>query len=217
MPPDPPPLCVADDATFWPWLRWPQFAAWPGKERALVVVPLAGLADWGLDAALDAEEQVLTAVLADASRQRRPEEPLLVLPPLRFVHGPAETCAFSLTSAETQSMIEEVVGSVAVAGFRRIVLLNASPWNEALVDAVARDLRVERGLQMFCVNLAALGLDFDPSRDPERRALQALLASLPGPSPELASASRHLAALLGEIHLRPALPNDGRIPPAVWP
>ena len=65
-----PPLCIADDATFWAWRRWPEFARWPDQASTLVVVPLAGLADWGLGHPLDAEETVLLSVLQAASALR---------------------------------------------------------------------------------------------------------------------------------------------------
>lgn len=207
-----PQLSVADDATFWPWQRWTQFAAWPNRETTLVALPVAGLADWGLGAPLDAEETVLSAVVQGASQLRQPGESLLVLPPLRFVLGPYATCAFPVDPPTAHGFIEEVVQSVAAAGFRRIVLINASPWNEELVDTAARDLRIDHGLQMFCINLAALGLDFHPARGGERTTVRALLGALPSTSPELTAASRHLAALLTEIHGRPLLPNHGKIP-----
>src|SRR5690606_20561006 len=63
----PPPLCLADDATFWPWHPWTDFARWPDKPDVTVVLPVAGFADWGLDAPLDAEETVLLSVLRAAS------------------------------------------------------------------------------------------------------------------------------------------------------
>jgi creatinine amidohydrolase len=209
-----PTLCLADDATFWPWHRWPDFARWPDRDATVVVVPLAGCADWGLDAPLDAEETVALAVLAAAAPLRAGKFPLLVLPPLRFVLGPTPECAFAVDPPLAHAFIAETAASIAAAGFRRIVLYNASPWNEELIDAAARDLRIERGLQMFCVNLSALGLDFDAARSGDRRALRSLLATLPASSPELTAAAARLAALLGEIAARQPLPHGGVIPPS---
>lgn len=90
------PLCIADDATFWPWHRWPEFHCWPDRERTLVILPLAGSADWGLGHPMDSEETVLLSVLREASRQRPSNLPLLVLPPVRFVLGPDAGCAFAV-------------------------------------------------------------------------------------------------------------------------
>jgi creatinine amidohydrolase len=184
MSPATPPLCVAHDATFWPWFSSPALAAWPDRPQTVVVVPLAGLADWGLGHPLDAEETVLLHVLAEASRRRPADRRLLVLPPLRFVAGPDPGCAFGVEPPVAHALIAEVVASVGAAGFRRIVLFNASPWNEELCAAAARDLRVGRGLHLFCINLAALGLDFHPLRSRDRRRVQTLVTALTGRAPE---------------------------------
>ncbi len=43
-----PALCIADDATFWPWLTWTEFAWLTPAEKAgrTVIIPIAGFADW---------------------------------------------------------------------------------------------------------------------------------------------------------------------------
>ncbi len=212
--PVPTPLCIADDATFWPWHPWTDFARWTDKSAVTIVLPVAGLADWGLDAPLDAEETVLLTVLkAAAARPALPPGRLLVLPPQRYVLGPTEACAFAVDPPAAHAALDEWCASVAAAGFRRIVFYNSSPWNEELCDAAARDIRIARGLQMFCVNLSALGLDFAPWRGGERAPLRALLAEL-GKTPDgplLAQAATRLAALLNEIAARPPLPRDGAL------
>lgn len=210
----PTPLCIADPATFWPWHPWTDFARWPEKAGVTVVLPVVGFADWGLDAALDAEETIALSVLRAASaRPALPAGRLLVLPPQRFVVGPHASCAFTVDVPTAHAALEEWCASVAAAGFRRIVLYNSSPWNEELIDAAARDLRIARGLQMFCINVSALGLDFAPWRDPARTRLRALLAELAttDTGPLLTEAGAHLARLLGEIAARPPLPRDGAL------
>ena len=189
IPPDSPPLCVADDATFWPWLSWPRFEAWPNREATVVVVPLCGMADWGLGHPLDAEETVLTAVLRDACRLTPEGRRPLVLPPLRFAFGTGPQCAFGVDQPTAHALIAEVSSSIAAAGFRRIALVNASPWNEELCGAAARDLRVARGLHMFQVHLSAIDLDFHPVRSRSRRKVQTLLTALYGAAPEPAEFS----------------------------
>ena len=179
-----PPLCVADDATFWPWRRWPEFARWPDPANTVVVVPLAGTADWGLGHPLDAEETVLMHVLRAASLQRPATLPLLVVPPLRFVLGPAPGCAFTLEAPVAQSYLADVLGSIHVSGFRRVVLYNSSPWNEELIAAAARDNRIALGLQIFRISLSGLGLDLHPTRSPSRRKFQTLVTALLGREPD---------------------------------
>ncbi len=232
------PLCDAHNPSFWPWHRWPEFSRWPTPEAALVIVPMAGMADWGLGHAIDAEELVLMHVLRQALEAHPPApQRVLVVPPLRFVFGPGEDTAFATDPPTIHQFLDEVVASIAASGFRRIVLYNSSPWNEELTAAAARDQRIARQLQMFRISLSGLGLDFDPTRAPDRRDLQTVITALSGRTPEdcdianptnVANASveapallepivERLAQLVAEIDRWPALPDAGRIPAAVPP
>ncbi|MCF3648580.1 creatininase family protein [Synoicihabitans lomoniglobus] len=233
--PSPPPLCTADDATFWAWHRWPEFSRWVDPADTLVIVPLAGMADWGLGHGLDAEETMLTHLLRTTLQQHPPAPgKLLVTPPLRFVFGPADSCAFSIDPPTFHRLLDEVVESIALSGFRRIVLINSSPWNEEITAAAARDLRISRGLQMFRISLSGLGLDFRPGAGGDHRPLQTLITAFSGRSAadpdalnwdEAAAAApailapiiKRLAGLIAEIKAWPPLPDHGRIPPAIAP
>lgn len=210
-------LCLADPATFWAWHPWTDFSHWPDPDLVTVVVPVVGMADWALDLPLDAEELISLGVLQAASaRHALPKGRLLVLPPLRFVLGPNESCAFPVDPPTAHAALEEVCASVAAAGFHRIVLYNSSPWNEELIDAAARDLRIDHGWQMFCVNLSALGLDFAPWRRRDTTSLLAAWSTLTtnGDPAALDTAADQLASLLREIAARPPLPHRGKIHPA---
>lgn len=185
-PPSTPPLCIADDATFWPWQSWPKFESWPNPGRTVVILPHCGMADWGLGHPLDAEETVLMTVLRDACRLVAKERKPLVVPPLRFAFGADPSCVFPVDQPSAHALIAEVAASVASAGFQKIVILNSSPWSEELCNAAARDLRVARGLHMFHIHLSAIDLDFHPVRSRSRRRLQTLLTFLYGSEPEAA-------------------------------
>jgi creatinine amidohydrolase/Fe(II)-dependent formamide hydrolase-like protein len=182
--PEPAPLCIAEPETFWPWRRWPEFSRWPNRAETIVIVPLAGLADWGLGHALDVEETVLMHVLRVASGRRPASLPLLVIPPLRFVLGPDPGCAFTLDAPTAHAQVAEVLGSIASAGFKRVVLYNASPWNEEFIAAAARDNRIALRLQIFRISLSGLGLDLHPTRSATRRQVQTLVTALTGREPE---------------------------------
>lgn len=182
--PDSPPLCVVDDASFWAWNSWAKFESWPSKDDTVVVIPVAGLADWGIGHPLDAEETVLMHVLREACLLTADARKPLVVPPLRFVFGADKSCAFPVDQPTALALISEVANSVAAAGFRRIVLMNSSPWNEEICGASARDLRVFRNLHMFQLHLSAVDLDFHPTRSKSRRRLQTLATFLLGAEPE---------------------------------
>jgi hypothetical protein len=181
---DSPTLCVADGETFWAWHSSPRIGTWPNAAATVVVIPLAGMAEWGLGHPLDAEETVLMSVLRDACRLVPREKRPLVVPPLRFAFGADPSCAFAVDQTTAQGLIAEVAASIAAAGFRKIVIVNASPWNEELCSAAARDLRVSRGLNMFQIHLSAIGLDFHPVRGRSRRNVQTLLTALYEREPE---------------------------------
>jgi creatinine amidohydrolase len=202
-----PSLAVADDTTFWPWLSWPAIAAWPDRERTVVVVPIAGLADWGLGHAFDAEETVLLHALREASRQRPKHLALLVVPPLRFVFGPDPGCIFGVEPPVVHALIAEVVASIASAGFSRIVLYNSSPWNEEVCAAASRDLRLKHDIQVFRINLGGIGLDFHPRRSADRRRVQTLITFLTGclPDPLPAQTNDSSAEIPGDESVHPLL------------
>ena len=194
---------MADDATFWPWFSSPRIGAWPNREATVVILPLAGMADWGLGHPLDAEETVLMSVIRDACRVAPPERKPLVVPPLRFAFGADPACAFAVDQPAAHAFIAEVAASVAAAGFRKITIVNSSPWSEELCNAAARDLRLSRGLHMFHVHLSALDLDFHPVRSRSRRRIQTLLTALTGGEPESRPGGRAAAATWGDESVAP--------------
>jgi creatinine amidohydrolase len=199
------PLCVADDATFWPWRTWTDFARMSPSERTstTIIVPIAGFADWGLGHPLDAEELVLMHLLRAVSQRRPSESPLLIIPPLRFVLGPDSGCAFAVDAPTAHAFIREVAASIAAAGFRRVILVNASPWNEELCAAASRDLRIEFGLQIFRINLGMIDLDFHPARSQTRRQLQTLLTALTGCEPAVGPTNAWPASTWGDEKVGP--------------
>lgn len=211
-------LCNCPDPYFWPWQRWPEFAHWSNPADALVVVPLAGMTDWKLGLPLDAEELVLMELLRLALSKAKPDpRRITVIPPLRFVFGAGPDCVFAADPDETHAFIEEVVQSIAASGFKRVLLYNASPWNEELTAAAARDLRISERLQMFRINLRGVGLDFATDSETEQQSLRDIVTSLTNADPSsaaslMAPSVDKLMKLLAEIDQWPALPNDGDIP-----
>jgi creatinine amidohydrolase len=183
-PADFPPLCVADPTTFWPWYPSPRIGSWPNREGTVVILPLAGMADWGLGHPLDAEETVLMPLLRDACQLLPTAQKPLMVPPLRFAFGADPACAFPVDPPTAHAFIADVAASVGAAGFRKVVIVNSSPWSEELCNAAARDLRLAKNLHMFHIHLSALDLDFHPLRSRSRRKLQTLLTALTGAEPE---------------------------------
>ena len=127
---------------------------------------------------MDLEETVLLSVLQEASKTRPEALRILVTPPVRFVLGPDPGCAFAVDPPTAHALLAEVLGSISVSGFRRVVLYNSSPWNEEFIAAAARDNRIALGLQIFRISLSGLGLDLHPSRSTTRKKVQTLVTAL---------------------------------------
>ncbi len=167
-------LYHGSDRFAWHARRWPTFAARAAPEAALVLLPVYSMTDWGLGLPLDAEEVLGSALLDAALSSASPPVDALVLPPFRYTPRLSAATAFTLDLEDAHRQLRELLVSAARPGFRRFVLYNTSPFLEEWIDVAARDLRVEDDLQLFCLNLSGLGLDFHPQRGGDRRVLQAI-------------------------------------------
>ena len=186
-------LANADPATFWAHQAWPDFAALPQKEYAVVVLPVYGFTDYGPDRPLDQEESLGGALLRHAVEQVKTHFTVRVLPPLRFALAAKDAGLFGVDPETAHDLLHEIAESVRAAGFHKLVFFNASPVNEPLVATAALDIRAALGLRTYVIHARALGLD------PARPAAD-------GTAPM----AEHLARLLTEIrqHLAPSLGNS---------
>ena len=182
----------------WAWKPWTWFADGSAAGASVALVPLCGLAQHAPGAPLNQEEVLLTSIL---NRALHGGAPFLTLPVLRFVLGPSPACAFPVDPELFHDQLAELCASVAAAGVRKVVIVNASPWNEQSCDVAARDIRIGQGLQVFCVHLTGLGLR----------------VAVPASATAVENAASRLRALLDEIRGRPALPEGGKIRPMEAP
>jgi len=176
-------LANVEKTVAWSHHTWSDFAALPEKSRVLAILPIHGFADHGMGLPLDAEETVASEILRRASVDCIPVVGLRVLPPLRFALSPLPSTFFGVDPETAHDLIREISTGVQAAGFKKLVFLSTSPWNEELVDAASRDVRVGLGLQTFVVNLSGLGLNFHPTGE-GRPKLQAIGAYLLKRTPE---------------------------------
>jgi creatinine amidohydrolase len=204
-------LCNAFDDTFWPGLRWPEFVDMPDKDSVVVVLPVVGFSDWGIGLPLDIEEVVAMEVLARASERAGVDCRHLVLPPLRFALAPVGHSFFGVSPDEAHRSLQEIVQSIQASGFRKVVLYNSSPWNEDLIDAAGRDLRIALGMQMFGINLSGLNLDLLPGRSCSRKAFQLLGAYLLNKEPGVISDPHAAAPNFNEAPIENREPCDDAV------
>jgi hypothetical protein len=167
----------------WADLRTTDFEALQPRDRYLIIVPVVGMADWGFGRPLDLEENLTAAVLNHALDQLSGKIDLLISPPIRFVAAPYVHGFFGLDVESAALALNELAEAIQASGFRRLLFLNTSPWNEEIVDTTARDVRIETGMEVFCINFAGIGLDLHPERSQNRTEIQLAAAFVYGEDP----------------------------------
>jgi creatinine amidohydrolase/Fe(II)-dependent formamide hydrolase-like protein len=178
-------LYQGNDDFAWHARRWPQFDEYESPEQTLIIQPVYSISDWCMGRPLDSEEVVGSAVLDKALDSTREDLKALVLPPIRYSPRQSSGSMFHLDIEAAHQVLIETIRSAAVPGFKRFVLFNTSPFLEEWIDVAARDLRVVHDLQMFCMNLSGVGLDFHPTRGGDRSGLDSILTDLLGEAAEV--------------------------------
>ncbi len=130
-------------------------------ENLVAVLPVGAIEQHGPHLPLSVDQAILDGIIA-ATLDHIPDDcPALFLPTLpvgksnehaRF-HG---TLTFS--SQTLIAMWTEIGDSVAAAGVRKLVLLNSHGGQMAVMDIVARDLRVKHDMLTVAANWFAMGL-----------------------------------------------------------
>lgn len=157
-------IADSDIPSTWAHYTWTKIYNWPDKDETLIVVPLHGFADWGLGLGMDVEETIGSAVLKESIQKVGLDGKILVTPPVRFQPQPFANAAFSLDFETAYDLVDSVLESIKLTGFKKVILFNTGPYNEQFTDIMGRDMRIKHGLQMFCVNISGLGLDLHPYR-----------------------------------------------------
>jgi len=202
-------LAQENPKTAWAHHRWPYFSEPREAAGNLAILPLYGFQDWAPDFPLDIEELVGSRLLSEAMESLKSAMSVLTLPPIRFLFRGSEKQFFGSDPETIHLLLEEVLQSISKSGFRKVVLFNTNPWNEAFIDVVARDARIAFQLQMFCINLSGLGLNFHPDREDAIHPVAQACLEGKAPDPTFGMKLRNL---LQEILDRPVLKENGAIP-----
>ncbi|MBC2607926.1 creatininase family protein [Pelagicoccus albus] len=206
-------IADSDITSSWAHYTWTKIYNWPDKEETLVVVPLHGFADWGIGLGMDVEETIGSAVLKDSIQKADLGEKILVTPPVRFQPQPFSNASFSLDFETAYDLVDSVLDSIKLTGFKKVILFNTGPYNEQFTDIMGRDMRIKHGLQMFCVNLSGLGLDLHPYRQASAMGMGSANSG-PVKTPDREKARALAVYLLDEPAVESAdpIPNDAYEP-----
>ena len=147
------------DVRAWRNLAWPDFERLD-PERTLAILPCGAIEQHGphLPVAVDA---VIAEEIARRAAERMASDATVLILPTSEVGKSTEHLGYPGTltlSAETLIRVWTETGeSVARAGLRRLVFLNAHGGQPQVMEIVCRDLRVRRAMLAVATNWASAG------------------------------------------------------------
>lgn len=141
---------IPDERNF-AYLTWKQVDALP-RSTTLLVLPTAAVEQHGHHLPLATDTLINNLLLGKALEKIPAELPIYALPPVCYGKS-NEHIGFpgtlSLSAQTFLAVVRDLGASIAVSGFRKVVLYNTHGGNTSLVDVLARDLRAEFGLRTF--------------------------------------------------------------------
>ncbi|GAB3487709.1 creatininase family protein [Curvibacter fontanus] len=144
----------ASSPRFWADLSTRDFAQLD-TARAIAVLPVAAIEQHGPHLPLSVDTDLANGVVAAALPHIAADLPVLFLPTQAVGLSPEHQAfpgTLTLSARTVISLWTEIGESVARAGVRKLVLLNAHGGQVGVMDIVARDLRARLGLLVYSVN-----------------------------------------------------------------
>jgi creatinine amidohydrolase len=141
------------DERFLPYFTWKQVEAIP-KEKALVIIPTAAIEQHGHHLPLATDTLLNNYLLGHALAKLPADLPVYAVAPVCYGKS-NEHLGFpgtlSLGRETFMAVLRDLAISLHAGGFRKLVFFNSHGGNHSLIDVMARDLRAELGLRMFCL------------------------------------------------------------------
>ena len=128
------------------------------KDDALVILPIGAVEQHGAHLPLYTDTLIGEGILKSAFDLLDDDENIWLLPPLPYGKSTEHLGAagtMSLSASTLQAVIMDIGKSVAVSGFKRLLLFNTHGGNHDLLNMMARDIRSETGLMVFRLNPAS--------------------------------------------------------------
>jgi creatinine amidohydrolase len=157
------------DARNFAYLNWKQVDAL-ARASTLLVLPTAAIEQHGHHLPLATDALINNLLLGQALEKLPAELSVYALPPVPYGKsnehlGFAGTLSVSATTF--MAVLRDLGGSLASAGFQKLVLYNTHGGNSALIEVMARDLRAEFGLRTFALHGTG-GISFEGVSPQER-------------------------------------------------
>ena len=130
--------------------------------RTIAVLPVAATEQHGPHLPLSVDTDLADGVVAASLPHLPPDLPALFLPTQAVGYSPEHQAYAGTLTLSSHTLIHlwtDIGESVARAGVKKLVLLNAHGGQVGLLDVVARDLRARLGLLVYSVNWFNLPLD----------------------------------------------------------
>ena len=143
-----------------------------GRSAQLIaVLPVAATEQHGPHLPLCVDSLLVDGVIAHALPHIPPEVSALFLPTQAVGFSPEHAAFAGTLTLKANTLIQlwtDIGESVAAAGVRKLVLLNAHGGQSGLLDVVARDLRARLNLLVYSVNWFNLPLTSPQGQDLNR-------------------------------------------------
>jgi creatinine amidohydrolase len=138
---------------FLPYFTWKEVDALPRNET-LLILPTAAIEQHGHHLPLATDTLINNYLLGKALELIPKELPIYALAPVCYGKS-NEHVGFpgtlSLSRDTFMSVLRDLGASLHAAGFKKLVFFNSHGGNHSLIDVMARDLRAEFGMRIFCL------------------------------------------------------------------
>ena len=134
------------------------------RARAIAVLPVAATEQHGPHLPLSVDTDLANGVIAASLPHLPADLPVLFLPTQAIGFSPEHQAFAGTLTLSSRTVIQlwtEIGESVARAGVKKLVLLNAHGGQVGLLDVVGRDLRARLGMLVYSVNWFNLPLGQD--------------------------------------------------------
>jgi creatinine amidohydrolase len=142
------------------------------RQHLVAVLPVAAIEQHGPHLPLSTDRTILEGLIA-ATIERLPDSlPALFLPVQAVGKSDAHIRfpgTLTLSAGTLLQLLVEIGGSVAVAGVRKLILLNSHGGNSPVLDLAVRELRIAHDIVAVSANWYAFGLPDGLLSEHERR------------------------------------------------